>query len=336
VDWPLIMGPGPDTPAPKVVEQSVRGQLAVLLSAFDDILALENRDAILRQAVEVARVKIGLARAAIFLFDGTRNMMLGSWGSDLRGALVLMWTPLWNGYPLLHSDSGTYLASAMNIYAPVDRSIGYGLFIRTAGLINSLWFVIFIQALGTSYLLFRTAELLLPSTPNRSWLALCIVLATALTTTLSMRVGRIMPDFFACWLFLAACIFVFTNQRHERFAAAFLFALALLAGMGFDALRAKTFESKMFRNALIDFEPCETADEDPVRTEPWHGLHERVVRCKERAAETCTKPVRPGIFFGANWLTVVPSPSCPRTLSPQAQTLPSESSASTWKSPALT
>ena len=88
VDWPLIMGPGPDTPAPKVVEQSVRGQLAVLLSAFDDILALENRDAILRQAVEVARVKIGLARAAIFLFDGTRNMMLGSWGSDLHGAIV--------------------------------------------------------------------------------------------------------------------------------------------------------------------------------------------------------------------------------------------------------
>ena len=60
VDWPLILGPGPDTPAPKVVEQAVRGQLAVLLSAFDDILALENRDAILRQAVEVARGKIGL------------------------------------------------------------------------------------------------------------------------------------------------------------------------------------------------------------------------------------------------------------------------------------
>src|SRR5262245_23809730 len=42
----------------------------------------------------------------------------------------------------------------------------------------------------------------------------------------------------------------------------------------------------MARNALIDLEPCKTADKDPVRTEPRHDLHERVVRCKERAAKT--------------------------------------------------
>src|SRR5438093_3694854 len=42
----------------------------------------------------------------------------------------------------------------------------------------------------------------------------------------------------------------------------------------------------MARNALIDLEPRKTADKDPVRAEPWHDLHERVVRCKERAAET--------------------------------------------------
>jgi AraC-like DNA-binding protein len=88
VDWPLILGPGLHTPAPKVVERGVGGPLAALLSAFDDILALENRDAILRQAVEVARGKIGLTRAAIFLFDRSRNMMLGTWGSDLHGAIV--------------------------------------------------------------------------------------------------------------------------------------------------------------------------------------------------------------------------------------------------------
>src|SRR5712691_4454818 len=45
----------------------------------------------------------------------------------------------------------------------------------------------------------------------------------------------------------------------------------------------------MTRNALIDLEPCKTADKDSVRTEPWHDLHERVVRCKERAAETRTQ-----------------------------------------------
>lgn len=36
-----------------------------------------------------------------------------------------------------------------------------------------------------------------------------------------------------------------------RFLLPFAFALAILAGFGFDALRAKTFESKIFRSALI-------------------------------------------------------------------------------------
>jgi AraC-like DNA-binding protein len=89
VDWPLIVGrPGTAVPAPKLIERPIHAQLAALLSAFGDILALENRDAILRRAVEVARDKIGLCRAAIFLFDRSRKLMLGTWGSDLSGALV--------------------------------------------------------------------------------------------------------------------------------------------------------------------------------------------------------------------------------------------------------
>ena len=89
VDWPLIVGPpGTGVPRPKVVDRPMGAQLAALLSAFGDVLALDDRDAILRRAVEVARDKIGLARAAIFLFDRSRNVMLGTWGSDLDGAIV--------------------------------------------------------------------------------------------------------------------------------------------------------------------------------------------------------------------------------------------------------
>lgn len=89
VDWPLIVGPpGTGVPRPKVVDRPIGAQLAALLSAFGDVLALDNRDAILRRAVEVARDKIGLERTAIFLFDRSRNVMLGTWGSDLRGAIV--------------------------------------------------------------------------------------------------------------------------------------------------------------------------------------------------------------------------------------------------------
>ena len=86
VDWPLILGA--KAPVPRVVVRSMRGKLAALLSAFDEILALDDTDAILRRAVELAQERIGLARAGIFLLDRAHNRMLGTWGSDLAGGIV--------------------------------------------------------------------------------------------------------------------------------------------------------------------------------------------------------------------------------------------------------
>ncbi len=78
VDWPIILGP--KVPVPTVVNSSVRGKLAELLSAFDEILALDDPDAILRRAVELAHERIGLQRAGIFLLDRAHGRMLGTWG----------------------------------------------------------------------------------------------------------------------------------------------------------------------------------------------------------------------------------------------------------------
>jgi AraC-like DNA-binding protein len=86
VDWPVILGA--KVPVPQVVNQSLRGKLAGLLSAFDEILAIDDPDAILRRAVELARHRIGMDRVAIFLLDRQRNLMLGTWGSDLDGNIV--------------------------------------------------------------------------------------------------------------------------------------------------------------------------------------------------------------------------------------------------------
>src|SRR5262245_25596315 len=86
VDWPIIIGP--TAPAPTVLDRSTDGSLASLLSAFDEILAIDDPDVILRRAVELARARIGLARVGIFLLDRSRNLMLGTWGSDLDGAVV--------------------------------------------------------------------------------------------------------------------------------------------------------------------------------------------------------------------------------------------------------
>ena len=86
VDWSIILGP--EQPAPKVLGPPVPGGMAALLATFDEIRGLEDPDAIIRRAVELTRTRIGLARVGIFLYDKARDLMLGTWGSDLRGRLV--------------------------------------------------------------------------------------------------------------------------------------------------------------------------------------------------------------------------------------------------------
>jgi AraC-like DNA-binding protein len=86
VDWPIILGR--KVPTPHVVDRGPGGNLGALLAAFDEILALGDVDAIVRQAVELARGRIGLRRVGIFLLDRTRNRMLGTWGNDIQGAML--------------------------------------------------------------------------------------------------------------------------------------------------------------------------------------------------------------------------------------------------------
>ncbi len=86
VDWPILFGPDP--PVPTVAKRAASGAIARLLSAFDALAADDDRDAILRRAIELARDQIGFVRAGIFLLDREHDLMLGSWGMDLAGHVV--------------------------------------------------------------------------------------------------------------------------------------------------------------------------------------------------------------------------------------------------------
>ena len=85
-NWPSILWPG--APAPQVVVRSARGGLTSLLTALDEIRYIEDTDLVLRRAIELARDRIGLKRAGIFVLDPSRNVMLGTWGMDLACAVV--------------------------------------------------------------------------------------------------------------------------------------------------------------------------------------------------------------------------------------------------------
>ena len=61
-------------------------------------------------------------------------------------ATLLLWPALWNGYPLVFSDTGTYLAQAIEHYAGWDRPIFYSLFLLPLHMTLTTWPAIAVQA----------------------------------------------------------------------------------------------------------------------------------------------------------------------------------------------
>ena len=62
--------------------------LEPLFSAFAELLTIDDDDAIVRRAIELARDTIGLVRVSIYLAAECRNVMLGTWSSDSSGAIL--------------------------------------------------------------------------------------------------------------------------------------------------------------------------------------------------------------------------------------------------------
>jgi AraC-like DNA-binding protein len=86
VDWPVILGA--DAPKPAMLDAGAPDELASLIAAFDELLLMDDADATLRRAAEIALERIGLKRVGLFLLDAPRNLMLGAWGTDLEGKIV--------------------------------------------------------------------------------------------------------------------------------------------------------------------------------------------------------------------------------------------------------
>jgi len=144
--------------------------------------------------------------------------------ASLLACVALLLLPaLWNGFPLVFSDTGIYLEAAINHHAPIDRPLFYSLFALALHWKTSLWPVVAAQALLTFYLV-----RLFFKTYARRFAEWQVTLAIALLTVLSSLpwfVGQLMPDLFAGLLILALAIGVLNQDRlarPERWALALL------------------------------------------------------------------------------------------------------------------
>jgi hypothetical protein len=144
-------------------------------------------------------------------------------------AFVLLAAAFHNGYPLVYSDTGTYIASGFEGKVPMDRPIAYGLFLRHASLAASLWLPVFLQALLTAWLLCR---LFGPSLGEKRSAGAYFFLLVALCalTALPWYAGQLMPDIFtAAQLMIVALVLTAQDlRRWEWVLLGFVFVFCCL------------------------------------------------------------------------------------------------------------
>jgi hypothetical protein len=146
----------------------------------------------------------------------------------LIGALILCSIGFQNGYPLVYSDTGTYINSGFANEVPDDRPIYYGLFLRHISLASSLWLVILAQGLTMSWLLLYVLGLFLPR-PHQLGLFAFLVAFLTLTTGISFSVSILLPDIFTAFCILSAVGLLIdrtpTRLRLNMLVLVFVFSL---------------------------------------------------------------------------------------------------------------
>lgn len=133
-----------------------------------------------------------------------------------------------NKFPIVHSDTGTYIRSGFEFKVPIERPIFYGLFIKGTSLGISLYLTIFIQGILLASILSYYFKYLLPI-KNRYLLYIIFVFVWAFLMGGSRNVSLLSPDFFTSLniMVLGLILFVPDFKKAEKVYLYFLLWLCM-------------------------------------------------------------------------------------------------------------
>ncbi|PZF73928.1 hypothetical protein [Taibaiella soli] len=186
------------------------------------------------------------------------------YGIVLIGTIFLLFPALYNGYPLLNPDDGTYIHSGFKIEMPGDRPITYGLLLRAFSLNGiSLFIAAFFQCWLMSWLLVKNIKLILRDPAKLYPVSIVTIFLLSFLTSLSWISSELIPDVQTSVAFL--CLFPLLMQRETKFntlifAGLYMISVAthmsnvmifmfLLAGIW--CFRKKLFPEAAFRKNAI-------------------------------------------------------------------------------------
>ncbi len=161
----------------------------------------------------------GLARTG---FDVAEAMLLSG------ATLLMLWPALYNGFPLIFSDTGTYISQAMEFHLGWDRPPFYSFLILALDWGRSLWPPVIAQCALAAWLIRRTQRMIAPHAGIRA--GAMLLLPLALLTSLPWTAAQIMPDIFTPLMVLAFADLALSPQpaRREMMGLMAVIAVALM------------------------------------------------------------------------------------------------------------
>lgn len=124
--------------------------------------------------------------------------------SIIAGAVLLIWPALWNGYPLLFSDTGGLIEMSLEPTMGWDKPWIYGPFLHLFHWRHTLWPCVSAQGLIVSHVLWLVARTLVPGVRAWSHVALCALLSGV--SAAPWFAALLMPDVFTAPVVL--CLFL--------------------------------------------------------------------------------------------------------------------------------
>jgi len=127
----------------------------------------------------------------------------------LLGGGLLIWPALWNGYPLLYSDTHVFITQPTPGFFNWDKPFIYGPWMLLAHAWHSLWGVVLVQGILLSLLVWLTQQAVGSAKPLRH---LVVCMALSLLTGASWFVSLVMPDIFSGMVVLSIFVLGFSKK----------------------------------------------------------------------------------------------------------------------------
>lgn len=155
-----------------------------------------------------------------------RTEILWYYLSLIAGALILMLPAVVNGYPLVNSDTSTYISSGFTPDAPWDRPITYGLLAYIFSLFGvSLWLTVLMQGYIVSWLVSLTVKRIAGAW--KPLLFFCLMVFLSLLTGLSWVTSQLIADVYTG--IVTICMYLLLSGGQSRTNTFLLYMLYFVA-----------------------------------------------------------------------------------------------------------